>query len=275
MSQYVPGAGAHAVEQAVVGIRLFEPCDPASYDNALAIAAALPELPARIQLDAMAMAFGRQVISHGYHVPTQLEPGMLFSRIRPDGGTEEELTVERGAVTYRTNNYKRWTDVQKIISDVICPMADCMTGGDLSKISVVELRCIDRFDGLGDDPLCLKSLVKQNSRVIPSAYLEKDEMLHIHCGWFQNKSENGRYLVNFNLDIVEYPPNRKANLLQVVSAQSSQVGNIFSKKEGFSESILAVFDELHAIDKSLLAEILNEDMQKSISLAGDTGISAL
>lgn len=277
MGFYIPGAGAHAVEQAIVGIRLFEPSDQAAYESAIQLAASLPEsLPGRMKIDPMTLAFGRQVITHGYVNQAQLEPGFLFHRVNPDGSTEQELTIERSAVTYRTNNYQRWSDIVGILTNILCPVAQILASGDLSKLSVAELRCIDRFNVEGDGPTPLRALVREDSKLVPSALLDMDELLHSHCGWFQSCDESGRYLFNMNLDLSELAPaKRTATVLQVISAQSAPGGSFLIKPKPFADSVLEIFSELHRMDKAMLAGVITDELQQKIGLEGSSGIANL
>lgn len=277
MGHYSPAAGAHAVEQAVVGIRLFQLADQQAYQSAIDVAAALSdELPGRMQIDPMALAFGRQAITHGYVTQAQMEPGFLFQRVRPDGSTEHELTIERGAITYRTHAYQRWSDVVRILQEVLCPVAAALSGEDLSIVSVIELRCIDRFNQEGEGPTPLRALVRNDSKLIPAWLLDLTELAHCHCGWFHNQTDDGRYLLNFNLDLAEIVAGqRSATLLQVISKQAVPGKGFFSSSLPFNDAIIEVFSELHSLDKSLLAGIITEEMQDRIGLTGISGIQPL
>src|SRR5690349_7493034 len=126
MTSYRPIGDEHAIEQAVVGVRIRERADEAKYADALKLTtelAAVFGLPGRMQLDPMSLMFGRQNISFGYDGPSETGGGHLFQHVDPDGTTSRELTIEPTAVTFRTMSYKRWSDVEKIIRDAILPIA--------------------------------------------------------------------------------------------------------------------------------------------------------
>lgn len=278
MGEYIPASGAHAVEQAIVGIRLFEP-SASGFESATVLARKLAaerdRLPGRVQLDAFGLAFGRQAITHGYVTQAEQGPGLLFQRVRADGSMEEELTLERTAVTYRTNAYQRWDDITRLLKEVLCPVAAALAEDDVRRTSVIEFRCIDRFSADNETETPLSKLVRLGTPHIPSGALSRTSMLHSHGGWFQDQTHAGRVLININVDITDSPDSvRTASILQVISAQAAAIGEYFSMEGDFrmTENALRVFDQLHALDKKLLSEILTDDLQDRINLMGTSGI---
>lgn len=276
MGVFRPGSENHAVEQAVVGVRLQTSAPEALFQHATDKAASLAseyQLPGRLTLDPFSLAWGRQIITPGYHPIGQLTPGVLFQRINPAGDMAEEMVVERGAVTYRTRNYKRWADVERVVRDILCPVVSILADNAVAAISVVELRCIDHFISEGSGPPILSDLIRSDTALVPSALLESSEMLHCHLGWFDSVTESGRFLTNFNLDVADNEAgNRAASILQVISHQASGIGRAFADEPTVSQSILAEFTSLHMRDKALLAQLITLELQQKINLAGSSGI---
>jgi len=276
MNGYSPISDQHAVDQAVVGIRFHRQSDDQVFRAAVELAQELAEkynLPGRVQLDPLALTFGKQVISHGYVAEAMLSPGLVFQRVQPSGAMAEELTLERGAVTYRTHSYLRWKDVVALLEGIVCPVASVLAAGNAERISVIELRCIDKFTAKSSDQLKLNQIIRKNSPFVPSITLDKQEMLHVHTGWFQNETHTGRTLVNLNIDVVDNPDgNRVATILQVISMQYSGNGTVFSPDKGLNENIISTFNELHSIDKYLLKNLITDELQAAINLFG-SGVS--
>lgn len=276
MTSYRPVSGQHAIDQAVVGVRIFDPIPEERFKQIVQQASELAlnhNLPGRVQLDPMSVAFGRQVISHGMAVNAELHPGMLFQRVNADGSMAEEMTVERTAVTYRTRSYKRWKDMEGILNGIVFPVAASLAEGDLSKVSVVELRCIDRFLSQPGDKPALSALVREGCRYISSHLLESKSQLHMHSGWFADQTDVSRTLVNVNIDVADQDDtSRSANIMQSISLQHArgQILNEFDTE--FSSKLSEYFGLLHAEDKALLAEILTDELQKEINLVGSTGL---
>jgi uncharacterized protein (TIGR04255 family) len=275
MASYVPAVGDHAVQEAVLGIRLFEPATDAAYENALATATTLAStynLPGRLKLDPISLVMGRQSISAGY-AATEVMPGVLYQRVSPSGDMEEELTVERSAVTYRTRSYKRWADVVRLIHGILIPVMESLSANAKDNISVLELRCIDQFVSDGDAPPALSDLVRSGSGFVPSHLLDKTELLHARSGWFENQTESSRTLINVNIDLSTLEDGRRsASILQMISLQGATSGNLFDADRSLGESILKIFDALHRRDKTLLAGILTDKLQSEINLIGSSGI---
>lgn len=275
MGRYVPNSGEHAVEIAVVGIRVLGFVDDVTFNAAVEKATELAHthnLPGRLQLDPMSLIFGRQVISPGYQPIGALSPGVLFQRVNSEGSMAEELTVERNAVTFRTCSYRRWDDVVEFIVGILCPVASVLASASVDRLAVVELRCVDRFVNEGDDLLPLSSLVRDGSPHVTPNVLHRTEQLHTHSGWFQDESDSGRVLINVNIDVSGALPNdRSVSILQVISKQASGTIPIF-KDVPFNECILQIFEDLHMLDKELLAETLTDQIQQAIKLPGSRGV---
>lgn len=270
MTDYEPASGDHAVEEAVVGVRFHEAASDEAYEAAAKVAADLAvqhELPGRVQLDPFSLVMGRQAISAGYRPLEVSKPGHLFQRVTPAGAMEEELTLERAAVTYRTRNYKRWADVQDRIAGILIPAVNALGVGGPEKIAVIELRCVDRFVSPKGTP-SLSTLVRRDTEFLPPHLLNSTDFLHVHTGWFENSNDAGRTLINLNIDVGEFEGSRRASVIQVLSRQSTEEGQFFSVFKGNEDAITQTLNELHVRDKELLRGLLAEDVQKSISLFG-------
>lgn len=268
MSDYKPCNSAHAVEQAVVGVRIAKPIQDALFQNVVAEADRLANvynLPGKMQLDPMALMMGKQVISLGYHNDMLMAPGMLYCRIAPDGTTEEELTIERGAITYRTHKYERWIDVSTKIENFLLPLVEKITEGQPSRVSVIELRCIDRFIAKNESDPSLSSAIRDDSAFVARNLLDKNDMLHQHIGWFENETPQKRRLINLNLSVTSVNGNKELVILQVISDQGD-LGNILSDTDHLNPSLLEKFNTLHRKDKEILKQILTDDLQKEINL---------
>lgn len=276
MTSYRPATGQHAIDQAVVGIRIFDPVSESHFKQVIQQAAELAishDLPGRVQLDAMSIAFGRQVISHGMISGAELHPGMLFQRVNAEGSMVEEMTIERTAVTYRTKSYKRWKNVDDILTGIVFPVAVSLAENDLSKVSVVELRCIDRFLSEPGEKPELSALIQPNCPYLPGHMINRSSQLHLHSGWFDDETENGRTLVNINIDVADQEDgSRAANILQSISLQYARGCGGAIATGDFSTSLAGLFAALHAKDKKLLADILTDNIQEQINLVGSTGL---
>lgn len=278
MTTYRANSASHSVEQAVVGIRLLEDADEHAFLEAVETAAQLQELfdlPGRVEADPMALMFGRQSVSQGYRsAPSDMKPGMIFQRVNRSGAMESELTVERSAVTFRTRDYTRWSDMQKFISGLLAPVTTSLCKGETRQIAVVELRCIDKFVASVSSPK-LSELINENSRLVAQLLKSKAELLHSHIGWFENESAYGRTLVNVNIDLSENQSKRVASILQVVSKQSNGAKATYLSRKSIQGALVQILDELHLRDKAILGNILNDSLIQAIGLAGKTGIPPL
>lgn len=275
MGRYSPIARDHAVDEAVVGVRLFEAVDEETYQAAIKVGSDLAKevnLPGRVQLDPMSLLVGRQVVSAGY-TDMAMYPGILFQRVNADGSMAEELTIERSAVTYRTRSYQRWADVQGYIGNILIPIVEILTKNDPAEISVVELRCVDKFIASQDEFPALGELIRSDCELIPAHMLDLHQYMHFHSGWFEEADDKGRTLINVNIDVNDDRTGGiVTSILQVFSKQSATKGGIFEGPRSIEEIVKSHFDELHAQDKRMLARLLTDEIQDSINLVGSSGL---
>lgn len=274
MSSYAPIADNHAIQEAVIGVRLFEQVNEEVFEKAVSLAgelAAKHDLPGRLRLDPLSLMFGRQSISPGSSA-LEVTPGMLFQRTNSSGEMQEELTLERSAVTYRTRNYKRWADVVTLIDGILAPVTDVLCSGKPEEVSVAELRCLDVFTSSSEPPPMLSELISAECPYISSHLMGMNDLLHLHSGWFEDRRENRRTLVNLNIDLNDVEKGvRHASIFQMISVQAQEKGSLLSNSE-ISVSIAEVFAGLHKRDKNLLSQILNADLQDKINLVGSSGV---
>lgn len=275
MGRYSPIAREHAVDEAVVGVRLFDAVDEETYQAAIKVGSDLAQqvnLPGRVQLDPMSLLVGRQVVSAGY-TEMAMYPGILFQRVNADGSMAEELTIERSAVTYRTRSYRRWFDVQGYIGTILIPIVEILTKSDPAEISVIELRCVDKFTASQDDFPKLGELIRANCDLVPPHMLGLNQYMHFHSGWFEDVDEKGRSLINVNIDVNDDRAGGIiTSILQVFSRQSATKGGLFDASRSVDEIVKTHFDELHAQDKRMLARLLTDELQSSINLVGSSGL---
>jgi hypothetical protein len=278
MAGYIPAANGHSIDQAVIGLRLKNDASDENFERAVGIADELKgefDLHGRLKLDALAL-MGRQSITPGYKTQLQLQPGFVFQKVNVDGTMNQEMTLEKDVVTFRTRNYSRWSDIEGLIDGLIVPVGSALADGKLSNIAVIELRITDRFVTSDGRPANLSELIKGGAPLVPPYLMEKAECLHSHMGWFEDVSEHGRVLVNLNIDLRDDPEvGRTSSILQVVSKQSTGSDEGFFGVSEWSDALLTCFAELHARDKAILGSVLRDDLAAAINLEGSTGVGQL
>ncbi len=277
MRAYKPIAVDHAVEQAIVGVRWRHKPTDEQFSAAVESASNIAEqfgLPGKLQLDPLSLLMSRQHISVGFDGLPEALPGFVFQQVYPDGTMAQEMTLERGAVTFRTRNYRRWSDIQEIIQGAIGPITELLCEGDSNRVSVIEFRCIDRFVSDTDHVPSLSELIRDDTKLVPDHLKTLANYLHCHLGWFEEISDKERILYNLNVTVQTDDRSGKpsASILQVISRQ---LGAGAEMKEGLADLLVSTFDELHARDKGLLFELLDEGLSEAINLKGESEAVAL
>jgi uncharacterized protein (TIGR04255 family) len=276
MSSYKPFSADHAVEQAIVGVRWRHKPSDDRFNSAIELATEISQqfgLPGKVQLDPFSL-LTRQNISFGFEGPGEPQAGLLFQQVYPDGSMAQEMTLERGAVTFRTRNYRRWSDIQEIIQHAISPLVDIICENEPENISVIELRCSDKFISTSGEVPPLSSLVTGDTQFIPEYLRDSSTYMHSHLGWFEILNSDVRLLYNLNLSVQNEGGSDSpvANILQVISHhRNAGVAEACSVRQ----LIEATFDDLHARDKGLLFALLRPEVCEQISLSGASEATAI
>lgn len=279
MTIFQPHTPAHAIEQAVVGVRLLHDADEACFTAAVKMASELQDkfdLPGRMQVDPMSLMFGRQALTMGYRSGSmEMKPGVVFQRVNPDGSMVKELSIEPSGVTLRTQEYDRWSTMQNLINGLLAPVAKALCASQIGRVTAIELRCVDRFIAPAGERPALSEAISAASPLAPNYLIEKTSFLHSHTGWFEDEGEQGRVLVNVNIDVGEDGDCRTLNILQVVSRQSSGINTEYYGSLSFEDSLLNALEANHRRDKALLGGILVPALANAIGLNGSSGVDVL
>jgi uncharacterized protein (TIGR04255 family) len=276
MSSYIPNTAEHAVETVVLGLRLHARAFESSYAAAKEVASKLAddfELKSRSRLDAAQFLSGRQPVSLGYSNTADILDGFCFQLVDSEFTPVSELVLEPSSLSFRTKKYSRWADIVECINGIFLPVAEALTENDVSRISVSELRCIDRFTVSSPAKVPLSELIRQDSPYFPRDLLGRSELLHQHTGWFQDVTESSRILVNVNLDLMETKEGLRNVLLNnLISFQLKDKQSNFFEFETVNEAVANSFNWMHRFNKHLLSKMLTDEIQNRIDLKGSSGV---
>jgi uncharacterized protein (TIGR04255 family) len=274
MADFVPFQGNHAIEEATVAVRLWAPVADDAFRKALGTARQVAvdhRLPGRVQVPAMQVVFGRSQLPVG-------SPGVatanVFQRVEEDGTVAEELTLDPSSAAYRTRSYKRWADVQKLVTGAFVPILTDMTSGGDVGIATIELRCIDKFVLQPiPDAVDYRQLFRGDTPLLPLHVFEIDGLWHSHVGWFEDVTEDRRTLVNVNVDVLDQnsedgDESRTVSINKFVSYQTNIQQGGLKFGDQLPREVCERFDRLHMRDKELLAWLLTKEAQRRIGLWG-------
>ena len=197
-----------------------------------------------------------------------------FAFIAPDGQAEKVLRVDPHAITYLTTKYTHWEDLcSEGLNAIELAATECFYNQGFS-VREVGLQYENRFlwdgDYLDFDP---QKILRPNSAWLTPRIYNTTKNWHCNCGEFESVSSGIRRLVRVNTAAVVaddlMPDNRSIVLAVSLSDALNQRGYDPTEPMDGSASeawIRERLEALHASEKRIVAEIIDDDMQERITL---------
>jgi uncharacterized protein (TIGR04255 family) len=277
--QWEPVHKAHAIEVVGASVAFSEPLPDVLFKKVLRAA----EAPA----DAAGLR-GRMAVFNEFDVemgmegtrrfsPAKSTPGLSFRRMEPTGidlpqnRATEELVVERQAFTYRTFEYIRWGGFKRsLIALFRPPLAVAL---DAVAVQHIRLEYRDRFffDGPPQDA-APGALLRQGSEWISPHIFRRADAWHAHTGAFEPSEGAEQRLILIVIDATEMMPvgrpdgSRMRSVTIMTAGQDNfAVANAEADVQS-ADTFFGRLDSVHTLLKSLLSNILCDDMIDRIGL---------
>lgn len=266
--QFDPVHAGHAIEQVVFALR---------FDGVL-------EDPSLLSLRSSASHFERDLpgegeisgisINFGAPLPggAPLQPGFLRRKGSPTGLIEKELRVERSSITFITNIYSRWNDIWPEAERYFSSLAPEYLRAGL-KIMGLGLIVVDKFvASSGVSNPRPDALLNRDSNFFARSVLSAVDLWHNHTGFFEKPDEKTKRLVNVNIDCVNEKKDgadrRVVIITKIINDAFNQPGSEPSNfdEDGTMLAISAHMSSMHKLEKSILKDIINQEMATRIAL---------
>lgn len=187
--------------------------------------------------------------------------------VTPDGA--QQLSITPQSVSFASTRYVRWTPFFGQVSDLPLKVAERFV--DVVSVSALKVEYWDRFIWSGEwsdfDPN--KLLRGDNQYAAPGA-VRGGNAWHSHVGWFERTEGAVRRLVNINIDAVDFlrpntiGPKPSIGVYTTIQDAFFLPGSL--QVDVGIEAIKTRSTEIHNDLKSLLGQIILDDMQSRISL---------
>lgn len=280
MNQFEPIHSAHAIEQMAISAQFTQHLDDSVFKRVLE-----KSEPFKEALPGFAPAFGFVPgVPLGVGLPVggvqiignlpgaqQLPQGMTYSRTRPDGTIEADLTILRHAITFRTTGYTSWREVWASASKYFESLLPLYT--EPGPIAAVGLSYLDKFYWVGDiTSVEVSNLIRKASPYVAPHVLTTRDLWHSYTGVFIRADSETKRLLNVNIDCVEDAP--RGEIRRVVSIGTS-LTDMFNQlsyvpKNMTNADAITVFAEhlaiLHTQSKQVLSQIITDAMCQRIAL---------
>lgn len=198
--------------------------------------------------------------------------GLSYESLMKDGEVEFGLRFEESRILFLSGKYTAWNDVwpiaEKHLNEAICLVNDAMT------VTSFAVEYVDLFRATGSyNDFDSSKILRKDSRFIPNHIFDRSENFHFHTGYFEmiETPAPHRCLTRINADLRDNNdglPARDLTIVlyhQVLPIPAARGGSDALPKEILNKG-LDNFEDLHRLDKSVLAEIINDDMCNQIGL---------
>jgi len=203
---------------------------------------------------------------------------VLFQRVKADASPEWRLQATTNLVTVNCLNYLRWASVSTkarelhmaAISSLFESTAATQGEQNVLELQSLTLQYIDRFSWTGsEDDYQLNLLINPNSDRVPAAILPRKIHWHSHQGWYETAESpsKGRILDRLHMS-GQIVNNSYIATLDTVCRFEFEEHLKLGQTDFLDifQSLVEVWDLLHEKSKSVLSDVLQENIQGEISL---------
>ena len=197
--------------------------------------------------------------------------GLSYEALMKDGSVEFGLRFDESRILFLTGKYTNWAEIWPQASSYLKMAMELVPSGNPVLSFATEYT--DLFQARGEysdfDP---GRILRSGSRYVPPHVLDRKENLHFHTGFFEKLSDpvEHRLLTRINADLKDNEEKKTRDfsivLFHQLSSHQEPWGDAMSLPKEVLDRGLDNFVNLHEIDKSVLREILNDEMCKGIGL---------
>ena len=273
VAQYLPFAGEHSIQEAVVTVQFHVP-----------LPAHLVELARGSVLAVHEDAFPRSREVHGgeIHIDVSDESaapsmqvaklvGFELSRPKGDGVPARVLELSGNSLRVSFFEYTEWNDVA---AQSVAYVRSAVARLPLSDVPVVAfgLRYVDRFTFDGPLEQALPELLfRPEAAYLAPSCLESGPLWHCNLGWFESRNEQERVLNQLSVAsaVIDGVPTVTIdhNATWQLRGPRQSTDALFANDDGTRTPLKEALDDLHDGNKSVIRAVLLEDMLEKIGLA--------
>lgn len=275
-SSFEPLHKAHSIEQVSLAVVFAKEIGDEELRAARKALGKPDELPGYSEMRGMSFAFSAgAVASAGAQVSGpaigSAPSGHVFTRVRPDGTVESQLQVQKLAIAFLTSSYTRWTDLSAQTRRYIDHLLPIYAAG--CEVAQVQLAYSDKFLSTSTPETSTPGrILREGSPYLAHTVFRAQNLWHCHTGTFERVGETVKRLRNVQVEFVtETREDQERGVLAIrttLADMYNQPGFKQSqfKPESAAQHVCETLEELHAIDKEILRDILTDEMARRIAL---------
>lgn len=274
-----PAHGDHSIVEVVFQLELDSPLEPADLERLESLVPELrDDLPAYRRLEPGPVADPSGVVFWGQ--PRSLA-GVEFAAIRRNGAYEWRVQCLPQTITVNCLAYTRWKRVATAVRTYLGRISSVTSP---RRIRAVTLQFIDEFTLVSDgERVDWELLFALDSPFLPRWFGSRGRIWHLHQGWLVDEPESppgsadkpleGQLLERLHMDSLLRPlPGRPdgEHVVRIDHLQRAVCKQpvVTTEHSANGDTLFEMFEVLHRRNKDVLRRLLNETVQKRISLHG-------
>lgn len=268
---FEPIHDAHAIEQVAIIVEFNHLLDDLSLIEVYKLSEKFKDdLPGKVEMAKQGLSIPLEKQGAVTHHPP-ISMGIGLRRVAPDGTIVDELRIERSSITFITTSYTRWGKIWGKASLYFKELLPTYLSNGSSLIAI-GLNYADKFVWKGDPDECNpKFLIREDSKYICNHIFGTKELWHSHTGVFIRVDNHTKRLLNVNIDYIDdiKPEGQKkiVSIATTITDQFNQPSYIpLDNTENQFSIIESHLNDIHVFSKSVLSELIIENMCKRIAL---------
>lgn len=262
----------HAIGEFTASLHFFQPVSAPIFSAVTDVLKGLAgqlNLPALIQMPLFQFTLGPQ--GAGFGSPDGQSGGLGFQRFSPSGEVEESVVCNAASITYVLRDYTVWEKVGPNIVNLFSKLAFEYIK-EVPAIESIRVQYLNEFSSKEGSTQSAAELFRDGNGWVAPIVCGSNQSWHSHVGVYIPHDANERRLVNVNCDISPRPspgergPRTDAKVLVFAGCFFNVPGGrpLVVSADGLADAIKTKFDEAHALEKSILGDLISDDYLKAI-----------
>lgn len=268
---FEPIHDAHAIEQVAIIVEFNRLLDDSSLKEVYELSGKFnDDLPGKVEMARQGLSIPLEKQGAVTQHPL-ISMGIGLRRVAPDGTIIDELRIERSSITFITTSYTRWEKIWGKASLYFEELLPTYLSND-GNLSAIGLNYIDKFVWKGNPDECSpKFLIREDSKYVCNHIFATKELWHSHTGVFIRVDNHTKRLLNVNIDYIDdiksEGQKKIVSIATTITDQFNQPSYIpIDNTENQFSIIESHLNEIHVFSKSVLSDLIIENMCKRIAL---------
>lgn len=258
----LPFAGDHAVQNAAIALEWQGELSDQTLLRIYSLAEKLKPSFDKVELQKLMMI---NLADTGPSKHTDGLGGVQFQKMTSLGTASRQMIVSRGNCTFIVHDYSRWVTM---LEDAIRCLQLIMPVILADKaINAIGLQYTDAFTWKEDPAdLNMKDVFREDTGLVPAHALNLKHLWHNHHGYLENVTEPVPHVLTTNVNVTVQDVSGERMIQIITTHRATLEKPIRLSTSAYFDVVANIENHLHSRNKSLLSQLLSEDVSNKINL---------